>query len=170
MGREIRQRRRSRPKANVHIQGLPTGAALALKMRPTRAPSASTSKSSSFHPPQGREADARFRTSPGTTALKLLLFSDQKPTALVSVQVKQLDGYNLGPLAIGRFNRAEIFAFAAHDDDAPALQIGGGGPLSLRGGTQHGQLGCYPICYPTRWDAPGQDLTQGEARGSFRPV
>src|SRR6266700_1268002 len=31
-------------------------------MRPTTAPSASTSKSSSFHSPDGREAEARLRT------------------------------------------------------------------------------------------------------------
>jgi hypothetical protein len=42
---------------------LPTGAALALKMRPTTAPSASMSKSSSFHSPDGREAEARLRSS-----------------------------------------------------------------------------------------------------------
>jgi hypothetical protein len=35
------------PKANVHIQSEPTGAALALKMRPTIAPFASTSKGTS---------------------------------------------------------------------------------------------------------------------------
>jgi hypothetical protein len=51
------------PNAKVHIHGLPTGAALALKMRPTRAPSASTSKSSSFHSPDGRLAVARLRSS-----------------------------------------------------------------------------------------------------------
>src|SRR5262249_49133481 len=33
-------------------------------MRPTTAPSASTSKSSSFHSPEGREADARLRMRP----------------------------------------------------------------------------------------------------------
>jgi hypothetical protein len=31
------------PEGHVHIRGIPTGAALALKMRPTTAPSASTS-------------------------------------------------------------------------------------------------------------------------------
>jgi hypothetical protein len=41
--------------------GVPTGAAFALKMRPTTAPSASTSKPSSFHSPERREADARLR-------------------------------------------------------------------------------------------------------------
>jgi hypothetical protein len=37
------------------------GAALTLKMRPTTRPPASTSRSSSFHSPDGREADARLR-------------------------------------------------------------------------------------------------------------
>jgi hypothetical protein len=46
--------------------------------------------------------------------------SDQQPTALVLVQVELLDGRGLSALAIGRFDRAEIFAFAADDDDAPA--------------------------------------------------
>jgi hypothetical protein len=35
-------------------------AALALKMRPTTSPLASTSKSSSFHSPEGREDEALF--------------------------------------------------------------------------------------------------------------
>jgi hypothetical protein len=35
------------------------------------------------------------------------------------------DGYSLSPLAIGEFNRAEIFAPAADDDDAPASEIRG---------------------------------------------
>jgi hypothetical protein len=38
------------PKANVLIHGVPTGAALTLKMRP-------------LHSPEGREADARLRIS-----------------------------------------------------------------------------------------------------------
>jgi hypothetical protein len=49
------------PNAKVHIHGVPTGEAAALKMRPTRTPSASTSKSSSFHSPEGRKAEARLR-------------------------------------------------------------------------------------------------------------
>jgi len=40
-------------KINVHIHGDPIGSAFALKMRPTTAPFASTSKSSSFHWPEG---------------------------------------------------------------------------------------------------------------------
>jgi hypothetical protein len=39
--------------------------------------------------------------------------------------IKLLDNYSLSPLAIGRLDRTEIFAAAAHDDDAPASQIGG---------------------------------------------
>jgi hypothetical protein len=38
------------------------------------------------------------------------------------VQVELLEGHSFGPLAIRRFDRAEIFAFAADDDDAPASQ------------------------------------------------
>jgi hypothetical protein len=52
---KIRQKQVSR------LQGLPTGAALAWKMRPTTTPPASTSKSSSLQLPDGREADARLR-------------------------------------------------------------------------------------------------------------
>src|SRR5262249_55784573 len=51
------------PKANAHIHEDPTGDALALRMRPTTTPSASTSKSSSFHWPDSRLADARLRIS-----------------------------------------------------------------------------------------------------------
>jgi hypothetical protein len=42
---------------------------------------------------------------------------------MVLIQVELLDGYGLGPLAIGGFNRAEVLALAADDDDAPASQI-----------------------------------------------
>jgi hypothetical protein len=48
---------------SVHNHGVPTGAAAAFMMRPTTAPSQSTSKSSSFHSPEGRDADARLRTN-----------------------------------------------------------------------------------------------------------
>ena len=51
------------PKASVHSHGAPSGATAARMIRPTTAPLASTSKSSSFHSPDGREADARLRTS-----------------------------------------------------------------------------------------------------------
>jgi hypothetical protein len=49
------------PKAKLQIHGDPTGAALAWKMRPTTALPSSTSKSSSFHSPDGREAGAHYR-------------------------------------------------------------------------------------------------------------
>jgi hypothetical protein len=58
----VGMRSSSCPKASVHIHDAPTGDALALKMRPTTAPFASTSKSSSFHSPEGRFVDARLRT------------------------------------------------------------------------------------------------------------
>jgi hypothetical protein len=45
----------------VHIHGAPTGDAAELKIRPTTTPSASTSKSSSFHSPEGREDRALLR-------------------------------------------------------------------------------------------------------------
>jgi hypothetical protein len=41
----------------------------------------------------------------------------------VLVQVEQLNRHSFGPLAIRRFHRAEIFALAADDDDAPASQM-----------------------------------------------
>ena len=45
---------------------------------------------------------------------------------MILVQVKLLDGYGVGALAIRlRFDRADMFALAAHDDDAPASQIAG---------------------------------------------
>ena len=55
--------------------------------------------------------------------------ADQQASPLVVIQRKVLDGYGFGPLAIRRFDRAEIFALAADEDDAPASQIGGGGLL-----------------------------------------
>jgi hypothetical protein len=56
------------PKARDHIHALPTGAALGLKIRPTTAPSARTPKSSSVHSPERRDADARLRIRPVTSA------------------------------------------------------------------------------------------------------
>jgi hypothetical protein len=47
---------------------------------------------------------------------------DQEPATLVLVQIKLLDGHGLSLLPIGRFDRAEVFAFATHDDDAPASE------------------------------------------------
>jgi len=44
---------------------------------------------------------------------------------LILVQLKLLNGYGLSPLAVRRFDRADMFAFAAHDDDAPASELGG---------------------------------------------
>src|SRR5262245_49196335 len=41
------------------------------------------------------------------------------PAALAMVQIKLLDGHRLSSLAIRRLDRADMFAFAAHDDDAP---------------------------------------------------
>src|SRR5262249_47050847 len=49
------------PKACVHIHDMPTGTAAAFMMRPTTTPSQTTSKSSSFHSPDGREVEARLR-------------------------------------------------------------------------------------------------------------
>jgi hypothetical protein len=40
-----------------------------------------------------------------------------------------LDGRSLSPLAIGRFDRAEMFALGADEDDPPASELGGGWPL-----------------------------------------
>jgi len=51
------------PKASVHVHGVPTSAACTFRMRSTTAPSASTSKSSSFPSPDDRLADARLRSS-----------------------------------------------------------------------------------------------------------
>jgi len=45
---------------------------------------------------------------------------DQEPAPLILVQLELLDGNGLGSLAIRRFDRADMFALAAHDDDAPA--------------------------------------------------
>jgi len=51
--------------------------------------------------------------------------SDHKPPPLVLIQLELLDSYRFRPLAVRRFDRADMFAFAAHDDDTPATQIGG---------------------------------------------
>jgi hypothetical protein len=65
------------------------------------------------------------------------------------VQVKLLDGHSLASLAIGRLDRAEIFATAAHDDDAPALG------------------GLFGIGAP---DTPAKIMVVGRERESPRPA
>src|SRR5258708_23154665 len=57
-GRAVKGRRSpfAATRASVHMQGEPPGAALALKIWPTTAPLARTSKSSSFHSPERQEA------------------------------------------------------------------------------------------------------------------
>jgi hypothetical protein len=71
--------------------------------------------------------DGRRRTA---QSVLLRPLEDQQPPALGMIQIKQLNRQSLGSLAIGRFNRAEIFALAADDEDAPAselnLFVGGG--------------------------------------------
>jgi len=57
------------------------------------------------------------------------------------VQLKLLDGDGLSPLAIRRFDRAEIFAFAA-DDDGPELP-GRGEALCVAG--NGGGMGCHDL-------------------------
>src|SRR5262249_4192176 len=64
---------------SVHIHGKPTGAAAVFMMRPTTAPSASTSKSSSFHWPDGREAEARVRISEDTVRSYHILLGGHVP-------------------------------------------------------------------------------------------
>ena len=66
--------------ASAHIQGLPTAAACTFKMRPTTVPSARTSKSSSFHSPEGRDADARLRISVTAASLR-----GQRPAIYLSL-------------------------------------------------------------------------------------
>jgi CHASE3 domain sensor protein len=46
--------------------------------------------------------------------------------SLVLIQVKPLDGYGLGSLAIGRFDVAEEFPATAYNDDAPTSRLSGG--------------------------------------------
>src|SRR5262245_28046274 len=53
--------------------GLPHRHCRASMMRPTTTPSASTSKSSSFHSPEGREVDARLSVSCRVTSLDHLV-------------------------------------------------------------------------------------------------
>jgi hypothetical protein len=74
----------------------------------------------------GDVAPLRVDPSAGLLFRGALWLLDQEPTALILVQIKLLDGYGLSSLAIGRLNRAEIFG-TAHDDDAPAPQLGRGG-------------------------------------------
>jgi hypothetical protein len=61
---------------SVHNHGVPTGAAAAFMMRPTTAPSQSTSKSSSFHSPEGRDAERTDRLGGGLQQNLAALFRE----------------------------------------------------------------------------------------------
>ena len=68
-------------------------------MRPTTAPSASTSKSSSFHSPDEREADARLRTNFTSPSLRSRCAASFDH--LVGAQEERfadLESYSLGSL------------------------------------------------------------------------
>src|ERR1700751_6374497 len=76
--------------------------------------------------------DGRRRTA---QSILLRPLSDQQPAALVMVQIKQLNRRSLGSLAIGRFNRAEIFALTADNEEASASELNlfvGGGWIGAR--------------------------------------
>src|SRR5262249_26768501 len=49
---------------------------------------------------------------------------DQEPAPLVLVQLELLDGYGLALSRSGASTVPIMFAFAAHDDDAPASELG----------------------------------------------
>src|SRR5262249_55430084 len=51
---------------------------------------------------------------------RLLPLPNEQPAPLVLIQLELLDGHGFSSLAVRRFDRADMFAFAAHDDDAPA--------------------------------------------------
>jgi hypothetical protein len=78
------------PAGTERIHGVPTGAAAAFMIRPTTAPSESTSKSSSLHSPDGREADARLRTRPAGAR--------EDPGALIGPGSLSPDGWIYGEL------------------------------------------------------------------------
>src|SRR5262249_21615352 len=59
---------------------MPSGDADAFMMRPTATPSASMSTSSSFHSPDGREADVRLRISEDMTRKWAIWFAIYSPT------------------------------------------------------------------------------------------
>src|SRR5262249_60354425 len=62
--------------------------------------------------------------------------TNDQPVALVLAETKFSHGGDFGRLLIRCLDGAEIFATAAHDDDAPASQIGG-----LFGGDTPGHAG-----------------------------
>jgi hypothetical protein len=74
------------PKASVHIHDAQTGEALALKILPTTTPSANTSKSSSFHSPDGRLAEARLRMRGGLIRRRGSRPAESRPAAAADCQ------------------------------------------------------------------------------------
>src|SRR5262249_33969720 len=63
-----------------------------------------------------------FRKAPVSALATVALESESAP--LVLVQLELLDGRRLSALPISRFDRTDMFAFAAHDDDVPASELG----------------------------------------------
>src|SRR5215470_4829207 len=66
---------------------------------------------------QQKDADCCTGATPtdrAWTGLKPL--PDQEAALLILVQLELLDGRRFSPLAIRCFDRADMFAFAAHDD------------------------------------------------------
>jgi hypothetical protein len=60
-----------------------------------------------------------------------------QPLALFGAEIKFRHGSGFGRLLIRRFNGSEVLPALPDDRDAPGSQLGGGGPLSPWGGTQH---------------------------------
>jgi hypothetical protein len=86
-------------------QDCPTGTAAAFMMRPTTTPSASTSKSSSFHSSEIRLADARLRMSAGIFTRDCLASCQYPSARLGDPHPHDLNGSPDGDQALGGCNR-----------------------------------------------------------------
>lgn len=99
-------------------------------MQPTTVPSASSQHVEivSFHSPEGRETEARFRISEGT--LSLAPFAHDQPLALFGAEIEFRHSSDFDRLLIWRFNGSDVLPRFLMSDTRQLHSLGGGGLLA----------------------------------------
>jgi hypothetical protein len=82
----------------------------------------------SFHSPEGRETEARFRISEGT--LSLAPFAHDQPLALFGAEIEFRHSSDFDRLLIWRFNGSDVLPRFLMSDTRQLHSLGGGGLLA----------------------------------------